>query len=136
MLGSIVTLLIPVWILLGLLVLLGSFPEPLVVQREPQLKEAFTLERRQLLPRLPFVHRELVLDHLLGERLVPCTAANPVLACAHDVDAATLAGARGGRCGRTAGELLGKAPDLEPQLVGRPLLQRLRHRVEGTRRTG
>ena len=78
----------------------------------------------------------LVLDHLLGERLVPRTAANPVLAAAHDVDAAALAGRRSGRCGRTAGELLGKAPDLEPQLVGRPLLQRLRHRVEGTRRTG
>src|SRR4051794_758754 len=83
------------------------------VERGPELKQAFPLERRQLLPRLPLVHRELVLDHVLGEGLVPRAAADPVLAGAHDVDAAALAGRRGGRCGRTAGELLGEAPDLE-----------------------
>src|SRR2546423_14844043 len=101
----------------------------------PSLSEPFPLQGRQLLSRLPLVHRQLVLDHLLRERLVPGKAANPVLARAHDIDAAALAGGRG-RHGRTARELLGQASDLESELVGRPRFQRLRHVTEGTRKTG
>src|SRR5262245_18798745 len=90
----------------------------------PQLEEAFPLERRKLLARLPLVDGELVLDHLLRERLVPRLTAHPVLARADDVDAAL-----GGRRARDgpARELFGQAGDLEAKLVRRPLVERLGH---------
>src|SRR2546423_15079926 len=101
----------------------------------PSLSEPFPLQGRQLLSRLPLVHRELVLDHLLREGLVPGAAANPVLARAHDVDAAALACGRGGR-GRTACGLPRPASRRRTRLARRPRFPPPPPTPHGARRTG
>src|SRR5262249_25222868 len=105
-------------------------PEPLsggtvarVVERGPELEQALTVERPQLLPDLALVDRELILDHLARERLVPRAAANPVLACAHDVDALL----RPRRRGPAAGKLVHQARHFRSNLFRRPVLDRLGH---------
>src|SRR4029079_9218720 len=100
-----------------------------VVLAEPELDEPLPLERAELLPGLARVDRELVLDHLARERLVPGEAANPVLAGADDVRALPP---RRRRRGGAACELFREPQHLCAQLSRAPLLERLGHAVNGT----
>src|SRR5206468_2884059 len=104
------------------------------VDRLPELEQTLALQRPELLARLALVDRELVLDHLPGERLVPREAAHPVLAGSHDVGAFLPAG--DWRRGGAARELLGQPDRLGPELRRRPLFERLGHCGNGTGRTG
>src|SRR5581483_10083276 len=49
---------------------LGRAAVALVVERGPELEQPLALERAELASRLALVDRQLVLDHLAGERLV------------------------------------------------------------------
>src|SRR5581483_11895427 len=60
--------------------------------RRARAGDALALGLRELLPDLPLEDRELVLDHLARERLVPGEAAHPVLAGLHDVASLLLRG--------------------------------------------